>query len=93
MARLYTTRSSCALRSLLTLSALALLAAGCGSVPTNQSPSLASASSPPTKAEVDQITRINSALATAALQSPSAPADYRLASEDLLEITLYSIAE
>jgi polysaccharide biosynthesis/export protein len=54
---------------------------------------LASATSPPTKAEVDQINSINSALATAALQTPSPTADYRLASEDLLEITLYNILE
>jgi polysaccharide export outer membrane protein len=94
MARLYTTTfASCALRSLLALSALALLAAGCGSGPTGQTQTLASATSPPTKAEVDQITRINSALASAALQTSSAPADYRLAPEDLVEITLYSIPE
>jgi polysaccharide biosynthesis/export protein len=88
-----TTFSSRVLRSLLGLSVFALLAAGCGSVPTSQTPTLASATSPPTKAEVDQINRINSALAAAALQTPFVPADYRLAPEDLVEITLYNIPE
>jgi polysaccharide export outer membrane protein len=92
MAQLHTmTSSSRVLRSLLALSVYVLLAAGCGSGPTGQTQPLASAISPPTKAEVDQITRINSALAAAALQTPSAPADYRLTPEDLLEITLYNI--
>jgi polysaccharide biosynthesis/export protein len=94
MAQLHTTTfSSQVLRSLLTLSVSALLAAGCGSVPTSQTQPLANATSPPTKAEVDQINRINSALAAAALQTPSPTADYRLSPEDLLEITLYNILE
>jgi polysaccharide biosynthesis/export protein len=94
MARLHmTTLPSGMLRSLLALSAFALLAAGCGSVPTSQTQALANATSPPTKAEVDQINRINSALAAAALQTPAAPSDYRLASEDVVEITLYNIPE
>jgi len=42
-------------------------------------------------AELDQINRINSALAAAALQTSSPTADYRLAPEDLLEVTLYNI--
>jgi polysaccharide export outer membrane protein len=85
--------SSCVLRGLLALSACALLAAGCGSGPMSQTQTLASATSPPTMAELDQINRINSALAAAALQSSSPTADYRLAPEDLLEITLYNIPE
>jgi polysaccharide export outer membrane protein len=44
-------------------------------------------------AELDQITSINSALAAQALQSPSSTSDYRLAPEDLLEITLFNIPE
>jgi len=94
MEQLHTTMfSSSVLRSLLALSAFALLAAGCGSVPTSQTQTLTSATSPPTTAEVDQINRINSALAAAALQTSSATADYRLAPEDIVEITLYNIPE
>jgi polysaccharide export outer membrane protein len=94
MAQLHTTTfSSRVLGSLLALLVSALLTAGCGSGPTSQTQPLASATSPPTKAEVDHINRINSALAAAALQTPFAPADYRLAPEDLLEITLYNILE
>lgn len=94
MGRLHTTTfSSRVLGGLLVLSACALLAAGCGSVPRSQTQSLPSVPSLPTTAEVDQISRINSALAAAALQNPSGTADYRLAPEDLLEITLYNIPE
>jgi polysaccharide export outer membrane protein len=94
MAQLHTTTfSSRVLWGLLALSVYALLAVGCGSGPTSQTQPLASATSPPTKAEVDRINRINSALAAAALQTPSPAADYRLAPEDLLEITLYNIPE
>jgi protein involved in polysaccharide export with SLBB domain len=94
MAQLHTTKfSSRVLGSVLVLSVCALLAAGCGSVPTSQTQSLASTISPPTQAETDQINRINSALAAAALQTPSATADYRLAPEDLLGITLYDVPE
>jgi hypothetical protein len=53
-----TTFSSCVLRSLLALSACALLATGCGSVPTHQTQTLASATSPPNTADIDQINRI-----------------------------------
>jgi polysaccharide export outer membrane protein len=42
-------------------------------------------------AELDQINRINSSLAAAALQTSSPTADYRLTPEDLLEVTLYNI--
>jgi polysaccharide biosynthesis/export protein len=37
------------------------------------------------------MTQINTALTSAALQSPSSSADYRLGPEDLLEITLYNV--
>lgn len=87
------TLSSYVLRSLLALSACALLATGCGSVRTHQTQKLASATSPPNTADVDQINRINSALAAAALQTSSGTVDYRLAPEDVVEITLYNIPE
>jgi polysaccharide export outer membrane protein len=44
-------------------------------------------------AELDQITKINSALAAQALQNPTSTNDYRIAPEDLLEITLFNIPE
>jgi polysaccharide biosynthesis/export protein len=88
-----TTSSSCVLRGLLALLACALMAAGCVSVPPGQTVPITSASSPPTRAELDQITKINSALADAALQTHTSTADYRLAPEDLLEIILFNIPE
>jgi polysaccharide biosynthesis/export protein len=81
------------LRSLLGLSVCALMAAGCVATPSGRSVPLTSATSPPSLAERDQITKINSALAAQALQNPSSTADYHLAAEDLLEITLYNIPE
>jgi polysaccharide biosynthesis/export protein len=77
--------------SLVGLSVYALVAAGCVAMPSGRTVPISSATSPPTSAELDQITKINSALATQALQSPTSTADYRLAPEDLLEITLYNI--
>lgn len=94
MGQLHTTMFPSRVRGrLLVLAAWALLVAGCGGGLRSQSQSLASAPSPPTTAELDQVTRLNSALAAAALQTPSATADYRLAPEDLLEVTLYNIPE
>jgi polysaccharide biosynthesis/export protein len=94
MAPRHTTKfSSRVLWGLLAMSGFALLAAGCGSMPTSQTQPLASTISPPTQAETDHINRINSTLAAAALQTPSPTADYRLAPEDLLAITLYDIPE
>jgi polysaccharide biosynthesis/export protein len=78
-------------RSLLALSTCALVAAGCGPGSMSQTQTLASATSPPSMAELDQINRINSALAAAALQPSSPTADYRLTPEDLVEVTLYNI--
>jgi polysaccharide export outer membrane protein len=75
------------------LSVCALLAAGCVATPSGRTVPLSSATSPPTSAERDHLTKINSALAAQALQSPTSTADYHLAPEDLLEITLYNIPE
>ena len=80
-------------RWLLGLSACVLLAAGCVSVPKGQTVPLTHANSAPSMAERDQATKLNSALAAAALQMQSATADYQLAPEDLLEITLFNIPE
>jgi polysaccharide biosynthesis/export protein len=81
------------LRSLLGLSACALAAAGCVAVPKGQTVALTNANSPLSRAELDQVTKLYSALAAAALQSSTSTADYHLAPEDLLEITLYNIPE
>ena len=86
-----TTFPSRVFRSLLALSTCALVAAGCGPGSMSQTQTLASATSPPSMAELDQINRINSALAAAALQTSSPTADYRVTPEDLLEVTLYNI--
>jgi polysaccharide biosynthesis/export protein len=86
-----TTFSSRVLGGLLALSACALLAAGCGPGSMSQTQTLATAASPPSMADLDQINRINSSLAAAALQTSSPTADYRLAPEDVLEVTLYNI--
>jgi polysaccharide biosynthesis/export protein len=86
-----TTFPSRVFRSLLALSMCALVAAGCGPGSMSQTQTLASATSPPSMAELDQINRINSALAAAALQTSSPTADYRLSPEDLLDVTLYNI--
>src|SRR6266850_1440147 len=92
MEQLYTARCSrFVLRSLLGLSVCAVVAAGCVAVPSGRTVPITSSTTPPSLAELDQITRINSALAAQALQNPSSTADYRLAPEDLLEITLYNI--
>lgn len=90
----HTTRvSRLVLRRLLGLFACALVLSGCVSVPSGRTVPITSAMHPPTLAELDQITKINSALAAQALQSPTSTADYRLAPEDLLEITLFNIPE
>jgi polysaccharide biosynthesis/export protein len=80
-------------KSLLELLVCVLVAAGCVATPSGRTVPITSATSPATSAELDQITKINSALAAQALQSPSSTADYHLAPEDLLEITLYNIPE
>jgi polysaccharide export outer membrane protein len=94
MEQLHTTMLiRCLLRCLLGLSVYTLAAAGCVSVPSGRTIPISSATTPPTLAELDQINKINSALASQALQSPTSTADYHLAPEDLLEITLYNIPE
>lgn len=80
-------------RSLLGLLTCALLTAGCVAIPKGQTVPLTSANSPPTMVERDQATKLNSALASAALQTPTSTADYQLAPEDLLEITLFNVPE
>jgi protein involved in polysaccharide export with SLBB domain len=39
------------------------------------------------------VAEINNTLASAALQTPASPADYRLGPEDLLQITLFNMPE
>jgi polysaccharide biosynthesis/export protein len=65
----------------------ALLTAGCAV--TAQRPSALSESPVPSSV----ITQVNSALASAALQTPAPKTDYRLGGEDLLEITLFNVPE
>jgi polysaccharide export outer membrane protein len=92
MEQLHTARfSRFMLWSLLGLSVCALIAAGCVAIPSGRTVPIANATIPPSSADLDQITKINSALAAQALQNPASTADYRLAPEDLLEITLYNI--
>ncbi len=81
------------LRSVLGLAGCALVATGCVATPSGRTMPLTSAMSPPTSAEREHITKLNSALAAQALQNPASTADYRVAPEDLLEITLYNIPE
>jgi polysaccharide biosynthesis/export protein len=79
------------LKHLLVLLACVLVVAGCGGgVPPKQAMALNDPQGSPKSAEASEI---NSALAAAALQSSVASADYQLAPEDLLEITLYNIPE
>jgi polysaccharide biosynthesis/export protein len=83
--------SSFLLKNLLVLWACVLVVAGCGGgVSPKQTMALISPQSSSTTANASEI---NSALAAAALQSSGTPADYQLAPEDLLEITLYNIPE
>src|SRR5919108_3763486 len=69
-------------RGLLALSLAALMGAGCATTPRSRSLAPANTTPSPT------VTHVNDALVAAALQTPSASADYRLGAEDLLEITL-----
>ena len=80
-------RSGLSIRTLLGLSICVLVAAGCAAPPQSRSlPPEGLASSP-------AIEYINSALASAALQTPAAAADYPLGPEDVLQITLFNIPE
>jgi polysaccharide biosynthesis/export protein len=77
------------LKNLVVLLACVFVAAGCGGgLPPKPAMAPIDPQSSPKTAEASEI---NSALAAAALQSSGAPADYQLAPEDLLEITLYNI--
>jgi polysaccharide export outer membrane protein len=79
------------LKNLVVLLACVFAAAGCGGgVPPKPAMALNDPRSSPKTAEASEI---NNALAAAALQSSGTPADYQLAPEDLLEITLYNIPE
>jgi polysaccharide export outer membrane protein len=78
-------------RSVLALAVATLLGGGCASAPSSRfapSPPLA-----PISVETTAITRINTALAAAALQAPEVSGDYLVAPEDLLEITLFNMPE
>ena len=73
-------------RTLLGLSLCAIVGAGCAAPQSRTSaPDLVSSS--PT------VEHINSALASAALQTPAIAGDYRLGPEDILQITLFNIPE
>ena len=79
--------SSPLIRAMLALFLGALFTAGCAVTP--QRPRTLSES--PVTPSV--ITQVNSALASAALQTPAANTNYRLGAEDLLEITLFNVPE
>jgi polysaccharide export outer membrane protein len=74
-------------RKLLGLSMCALVGVGCAAAPPSRTVLPESAASSPA------VEHINSALASAALQTPAAPADYPLGPEDVLQITLFNIPE
>jgi polysaccharide export outer membrane protein len=64
-----------------------LLGAGCAGPPRGQ------VMLPESPATSSTVSEINTALASAVLQTPTSSADYRLGPEDLLEITIYNIPE
>jgi polysaccharide export outer membrane protein len=74
-------------RRLLGLLACALFGSGCATAPQTRVVLPDSAPSSPA------VSAINSALASAALQTADVSADYRLGAEDLLEITIFNIPE
>ena len=65
----------------------ALFGAGCATVPQ------ARVISPESPATSPAVSEINTALVSAALQTPASSADYRLGAEDLLEVTIFNIPE
>jgi polysaccharide export outer membrane protein len=75
------------LQSLLALAMGALLGAGCAPGPYNH------VSPPESPATSPAVAEINSALASASLQTPASSADYRLGPEDLVQITLFNMPE
>jgi polysaccharide export outer membrane protein len=82
-----TTAYGFSIHSLLALAMGALLGAGCAAVPHSRVTPPDSAVTNPAVAE------INNTLASAALQTPTSSADYRLGPEDLLQITLFNMPE
>jgi polysaccharide export outer membrane protein len=83
-------RSRCCrprIKTLLALSLGALISVGCAATPQRLSAPPGSPASSPS------VTQINSALASAALQTPVASTNYRVGAEDLLEVTLFNISE
>jgi polysaccharide biosynthesis/export protein len=74
-------------RRLLGLSLCALCGAGCATVPQ------ARVVLPDNATPSPAVSAINTALASAAVQTPTSSADYRLGAEDLLEITIFNIPE
>jgi polysaccharide biosynthesis/export protein len=88
------TASPCfVLRSLLALALAAMLGAGCAARPPNQSLPQANIAPSSDTATSPMVTQVNSSLVAAALQAPSATANYRLGADDLLEITLFNVPE
>jgi polysaccharide export outer membrane protein len=75
------------IRKLVGLSMCVLIGAGCAAPPQSRT------ISPETVTTSPAIEHINSALASAALQTPAAAADYSLGPEDVLQITLFNVPE
>lgn len=76
-----------AVRMLLGLSLCGIVGAGCAAAPQVRTIAPEKVSGSPT------VEHINSALASAALQTPATASDYRLGPEDVLQITLFNIPE
>jgi polysaccharide biosynthesis/export protein len=72
---------------LLGLLGCALFGAGCAGAPQARVVLPESPAVPPA------VSQINSALTSAALQTPAASTDYRLGAEDLLEVTIFNIPD
>ena len=81
-------------RCLLLLSLVTLLGGGCAPVPHSPiTPPDGLKGSPTHRPSASSsIAEINRAVASAAMQAPASPADYRLGAEDLLQITVFNIA-
>ena len=74
-------------KSLVALACCALFGAGCVAAPQGR------AVLPESPTPSPAVSEINSALASAAMESSVASDDYRLGAEDLLEITIFNIPE
>ena len=79
--------SSPRIKILLALSLYTLLGVGCAVAPQPLSTVLGGPASSPS------ITQINSALASAAQQTPVSSTNYRIGAEDLIEVTVFNIAD